>query len=416
LTRLDAPPPPAGLVEAFVGQASVALERRRAEEEKAEVEQQLLHAQKLEAVGTLAGGVAHDFNNLLTGILGRAEYLKLSSDPEGDVHKNAAVIEKAALRASELTGQLLGFARKGKVQNIPVDIGGLLDDVIAILSHSIDKRIQIEKTINTECPLTTGDPGQLQQVFMNLAVNARDAMPGGGRLSFAIDDLTVPGKTGRYLRVAIADSGPGIPEDVRQRMFEPFFTTKPQGQGTGMGLAVVYGIVENHSGWIEVESRPGAGATFTVFLPLTGDRPDFPTGESSPDETHERGRILVVDDEEMVSDVTRLMLTSRGYQVTCLADGRQAVEHYRNHHHDYDLVLLDMIMPVMDGEECFRILRQINPDIRILVMTGHSEEHTVRRLAKEGSLQFIRKPFERTVLIQAVKRVLEDEEITSADS
>jgi PAS domain S-box-containing protein len=391
-------------------------ERRSAQRAKIEIERQLLHAQKMEAVGTLAGGLAHDLNNLLTGILGRAELLKLDTGPDSRVHQSAEVIETAALRATEITRQLLGFAREGKIKNVPVALVQLIEEAISILEHTLDKRIGIITSFEIEQPVVYGDPGQLEQVLLNLAVNARDAMPEGGRLMVEVaaarpepDRVRAAGcdDTAHYLLIRISDTGCGIKKEIQGRIFEPFFTTKEQGQGTGMGLAMVYGIVENHGGWIEVDSEPGRGSVFSVYLPLSEDFEPQVT-EPLPDTISppEGANILVVDDDEVVLETISGMLSELGYSVRCAENGRDAVAIYHRHGEEIDLVLLDMIMPVMNGAACYRALRELNPEVRVLIVTGHAMDDVAGELAVEGGCDIITKPFLRATLSSAVARVL----------
>jgi len=397
------------LVEAFVRQAAVALERRRAEVEKTELEEQLFQAQKLDAIGTLAGGVAHDFNNILTGILGQSFILKRSFKSGSALFDSAEAIETMTLRASELTRQLLGFARKGKRRNIPVDLHAVIDDVLVVLGHTFDKRITVSTSLTTEPADVLGDPTQLQQVVLNLAVNARDAMVEGGKLVFETRlTNTEEMPHGSYVVLEVSDTGRGIPVDVRGRIFEPFFTTKEQGRGTGMGLAVVYGIVQNHGGWIEVESEEGQGARFTVALPayereglrvVTAPPPSLESGS---------GRILVVDDEQIVRDVIEQTLAAQGFDVVCRENGQQAVDYFRAHPGQVDLVILDLMMPVMNGITCFRELRAIDPDVKILLATGYALDEVGRRLIEDGLTGFVEKPFMPSQLAKAVIDALAD--------
>ncbi|MBW2278261.1 MAG: response regulator, partial [Deltaproteobacteria bacterium] len=399
------------LLEAFVRQAAVALDRRRAEAEKDELEEQLFQAQKLDAIGTLAGGVAHDFNNILTGILGQSFILKRNFKSGSALFESAEAIETMTLRAAELTRQLLGFARKGKKRDMPVDLHGVLDDVLVVLGHTFDKRITLTTRLTTEPAEISGDPTQLQQVVLNLAVNARDAMPDGGRLVIetgVVRTDEMPHE--RYITLEVSDDGQGIPDDVRSRIFEPFFTTKEQGQGTGMGLAVVYGIVQNHGGWIEVESEAGKGTKFTVALPALTAKGARPVIEPPPQMEAGSGRILVVDDEQIVREVVEQVLTTQGYEVVCRDNGKQAVEFYREHGAAIDLVILDLMMPVMNGTTCFRELRAIDPEVKVLLATGYALDEFGRQLVDDGLVGFVEKPFMPSQLAKAVVDALADAE------
>jgi len=389
-------------------------ERKRAEEALRASEEQLRQSQKLEAIGTLAGGLAHDFNNILTGILGHAEMLKASAHPGDNVHRAADVIEKAGRRAADLTRQLLGFARKGKEQNTPVSVHGRIEEVVALLSHAIDKSIVIEQRLEAARPFVLGDPVQVQQIILNLALNARDAMPGGGRLVFETQDRMIDeaacrnhprAAPGRFIVITVTDTGHGIPDEILDRIFEPFFTTKGPGLGTGMGLATAYGIVENHGGWIEVESGVGTGTTFRLFLPATDECP----AESPVAGDHAApgmGRILVVDDEEIVRDVASEFLAHLGYQVVTAVDGRDAVEYYAAHRGEIGLVIIDMMMPRMGGRECFRELKALDPSIKAILSSGYGFNVAAQEMLEAGMLSFIQKPYDLLEFSEAVSRAL----------
>ena len=376
-------------------------ERKRAEEEKAALEEQLRHAQKMEAVGSLASGIAHDFNNLLTGILGYAELLKLEARPGEEVFKGAEVIETAACRASELTRQLLGFAQKGKQRNIPVDMHRVIGDVTALLSPSINKRIDITERRRTDRSLVMGDPSQLHQIIMNLVLNASDAMTECGEIIVETRTVKLGGEhyrifpevpPGSYNVISVTDSGSGIPEDVRSHVFDPFFTTKDRSEGTGMGLAMVYGIVKNHAGGIRVETEVGVGTTFEVYLPVAeGGAVSSPESQAKQP-LHGRERILFVDDEEVVRETTATMLTSLGYAVTCACNGLEGVEYYREHMEEVDLVMLDITMPVMDGGDCFRALKKLDPDVKVVLTSGHALDGAAQKLLDAGILCPFGKP------------------------
>ena len=378
-------------------------DRRRAEDEKRDLEEQLRQAQKMEAIGRLAGGVAHDFNNLLTGILGYASLLHTRAGNEAAVRRAAAVIEGAARRAAELTGKLLGFARKGKHRDIPVDLHASVNEVIDLLQRAIDKSIAITTRLAAPVATVRGDPAQLQQVLLNLALNARDAMPGGGTLGFATRERVLagggdrrPGRLppGAYLELRVSDTGEGIGPELRAQVFEPFFTTKESGKGLGLGLAMVYGIVQNHGGSVRVCDCPGPGATFELLLPLCpGERP---AGEPAPRDPAPRGRarILIVDDEAVVRQVATELLEDLGYEVVAVADGEAAVAHYRNHGDQIDLVILDMVMPGLDGRATFRELQKLDPGVRAILSTGYSLDGSTQEILAEGMVGFAPKPYQ----------------------
>ncbi len=377
-------------------------ERKRSLEERARLEEQLRQAQKMEAIGTLAGGIAHDFNNLLTVIMGHVHLIKLQSQPNEPAFEDAATIETVVYRAKALTDQLLGFARRGKHQNALVDVRSTVAEVITFLGRTLDKKIVLREEPGADAATVMGDPGQLHQVILNLSVNARDAMPGGGTITYRVDVITADEALRRkhsqllgerYVVVSVIDTGCGIPNHIMHRIFEPFFTTKDSRTGTGMGLAMVYGIVHNHGGAIEVDSVVGQGTSFRLYLPFCAHvaRPV----ETKPVEklVEGSGKVLLVDDEELVRRVGVTLLKHLGYHVTAASNGAEAVAYYREHGQDLALVVLDMVMPGMNGRECFRALRDINPNVKAILVTGYDQNHAAQELLDEGVQGFIQKPY-----------------------
>jgi two-component system, cell cycle sensor histidine kinase and response regulator CckA len=352
----------------------------------------LRHTEKLNAIGQLAGGVAHDFNNQLGGILGYADLLLTRLDEPGLRHF-ATSIRTAALRSADLTRKLLAFARKGQFVKTAVDMHAVIAETAGILSHSIDKRIRIVQDTRAGSANVLGDPSQLQNALLNLGLNARDAMDEGGTLTFSTENAA--DAAGRQLVLRVIDTGRGMSDEVRAHLFEPFFTTKPADHGTGMGLAAVYGTVHNHGGSVTVDTAPGQGTTFRLVLPLavdTDQRPDErqlpqPHGPSRP------LRILVVDDEANIRLMIGDVLSADGHQVLSAVDGRAALELYRNRQQAIDLVLLDLMMPVTDGRDCFMALRQHDPQVRVVIMSGFSADDRVQTLLAAGACGFLAKPF-----------------------
>ncbi|MBI5576553.1 MAG: PAS domain S-box protein [Deltaproteobacteria bacterium] len=391
--------------------------RVEAQEMSRFLESELLQSQKMEAIGSLAGGIAHDFNNLLTGILGYANLLKIKAKPGSEVLKAANVIQDAADRASQLTAQLLGFARRGKNLAVPVNIHRTIEDVANILERTMDRRIRILKIFTGDDVTILGDPTQMQQMFMNMAVNARDAMPEGGVLTFSTNivrfDEAGTGShaglaQGNYARIDLSDTGKGIPAGNLEKIFDPFYTTKEQGKGTGLGLAMVFGIVKNHGGHVEVESKVGAGTHFRIFLPLaegTGKSEAAALSQSGSVEAG-RGRVLLIDDQETVREVCSAMLQTLGYMVSTATDGREGVEHYRRNGRDIDLVIIDMIMPNLGGRDCFREIKAINPGVRAILSTGFSLDGAVQEIIDEGISGFIQKPYRLEQLSRVVSKAM----------
>jgi PAS domain S-box-containing protein len=383
--------------------------------DRKKVEEQLRQSEKMQAIGQLAGGIAHDFNNQLAGVLGYADLLASRlEDPQ--LRNFAERIKISATRSADLTKQLLAFSRKGKNLSIPVDINEVLAEVVSILKHSIDKRISIRQILNATTSTTDGDPTQLQNALLNLALNGRDAMPKGGDLIFETSVATLDDDfrqrhpyelpPGPYLKISVTDTGVGMSSETQRHIFEPFFTTKEQGKGTGMGLASVYGTIRNHQGAITVYSEPGHGTTFSAYLPLS-------EAENLPDEPVQRApakgtaHIVIVDDEEIVCQVGATMLRELGYKVTTCKDGEEAVELYRKSWKQIDLVILDMIMPRMNGREAFLAMREINPHIRAILSSGYSMNEEAQNILDEGVMAFIGKPFSISRFSEVVSQALQ---------
>jgi two-component system, cell cycle sensor histidine kinase and response regulator CckA len=413
-------PESAEMLESLARAIAGLVERTRAREQAEMLEERLRQTQNLKAIGTLAGGVAHDFNNLLTGILGYTWLLKQNADPTGEVYRAATVIENAAERAAELTRQLLGFARQGRHQEIELDLHALVREVTALLGRTFDRAIAIRHQLLAERSLLCGDPGQLHQALLNLAINARDAMPKGGELRFAtevISDQRVPRsahprlQAGDHLLLEVADSGSGIAAADLPHIFEPFFTTKAQGKGSGMGLAMVYGIVQDHAGAIEVHSQPGQGTTFRLYFPLLDEQRALRAKDSSgrpaaSAPARGTGLVLVVDDEDLVRSMAKELLEELGYRVLTARDGIEGLEVYRESAQHVDLVLLDLVMPRMGGRECLRALQRLDPKVRVLLSSGWLGDEQERGAPLDGAAGFLPKPYQLAVLAAAVARAL----------
>ena len=378
------------------------------------LEDQLRQAQKMDVVGQLAGGIAHDFNNMLGAILGNAELLSIELQEGSELQQYVGTILRGAQRATELTRKLLAFSRKAKVLTTPADIHHTIREAISLLERSFDPRITIQQRLQATERIVVGDPTLLQNVFMNLAVNSRDAMPDGGSLSFATSNIELDAqycrnhpfhlRPGLYVEIDISDTGWGMSRDVLDRVFEPFFTTKPVGKGTGLGLAAVYGTVKEHNGAISVSSEPGVGTVFKVFLPV--DRGQILQRDDEEEVIQGSGTILVVDDESVVRRTARSLLVSMGYDVLLAAGGEEAVEIYRQHGSRIKLVLLDMVMPVLNGRDTFARLRELDPEARVLFTSGFSYEERLDDLLALGACGFVQKPYRRITLSQEVHRAM----------
>ena len=379
--------------------------------ERKKLEEQLRKSQKMEAMGLLAGGIAHDFNNLLTGILGYANLLSLKEGVDPEVAKAAGTIQRSAERASQLTAQLLGFAERGKHLNVPVELGQVIASVAGVLERTQDPRIRIVTSLHSGGGCVLGDPSQLDQVVMNLAINACDALPRGGQLKITTESVTLDEEfcrerdwmsPGKYLLLSVSDTGVGISPENLERIFDPFFTTKAQGKGTGLGLSMVFGIVKNHSGCVDVRSETGAGTVFRVYLPESPEgamKEKTAVGQTLP---RGRGRILLVDDQEPVREVGKDMLEALGYEVITAADGLGGVSRYRDLWREIDLVILDMVMPIMSGGDCFRRMKEINPKARVVLSSGYSMDGAIQDVMDEGILAFIQKPYRLEELSRVV--------------
>lgn len=379
-----------------------------------EIQERLMQAQRMEAIGTLAGGVAHDFNNLLSGILGYSSLLKGEPSSWHDVQQAAEVIERAAHRAADLTQKLLGFARQGKHKNESFSVHECIAEVLTLLTRTTDPKITIEGILDATNPWILGDSSQVGQVLLNLAINATHAIENSGRLTiFSRNilpaDVPFACESGEafeeFIEIRVEDTGCGIPQEQLQRIFEPFYTTKEK--GSGLGLAMVYGIVQNHGGAVNVESKQGLGTTFTLYFPShhCGD-PGLAQPTKAPEVISGNGRILVIDDEEIVRNIAAKMLTRIGYEVDIMSDGNEAVDYYREHYKEIDLVIVDMMMPRMDGRECFRTLKSINPDVRAILASGYSHNQTVQEIMDEGLIGFIGKPFDFQQIASVVKQAI----------
>jgi PAS domain S-box-containing protein len=377
------------------------------------LEEQLRQAQKMESLGRLAGGMAHDFNNLMTAVLGHVSFAADTLAAGHEAREELEAIEQAALRASELTRQLLAFARLQHVAPRVVDVNELVASLDGMLRRVIGEDVVLATQLSAEPACACIDPSQLEQVLVNLAVNARDAMPHGGRLSLETAcvsvsaDAHLPLGAGPYVRVAVSDTGHGIAEEVLQHLFEPFFTTKQQGKGTGLGLATCYGIVQQCGGHIAVESAPAAGARFDVYLPRVDAAPhEITTAETGP---LPRGTetILLVEDEAPVRAVALRALRAQGYRVLEASDGAEALELAARHAAQIDLLVADVVMPRMGGIELARRLRAERPRLRVLHVSGYVEPALREEASVPPHSSFLHKPFPPETLVRKVREILD---------
>ena len=391
--------------------------RKRAEAALRLSQEQLQHAQKMEAIGRLAGGIAHDFNNLLTAINGFTTLSLVNLPGQDPVRENLMEVAKAGERASKLTRQLLAFSRKQLLSPQSVDLNKVATEMTSMIRRIIGEEIKVATRLDSGLPPIWMDPGQLEQIILNLAVNARDAMPGGGELLIetARFDCTegMIGtqdalKPGNYAMLAVSDKGQGMAPDVMARLFEPFFTTKPPGKGTGLGLSMIYGIVKQSDGHILVSSEPGRGSTFKLYLPLASQAEacDDTPAESLAVEGPGHETVLLVEDEAAVLRLVSEVLRSAGYQVLSADDGESALELARDYAGPIHLLLTDVIMPKMGGSEVARRLAQIRPGTRILYMSGFTEDAIIRNGILNDTVAFLPKPFSPAQLLSRVRKLL----------
>jgi|GEM_PF-6546384 len=385
------------------------------------LEQQLRHAQKMEAVGTLSSGIAHDFNNILQAMGGYLQLLGVRCSGDRRSRQYLEEIAAAVERASGLVKRLLTFSRKMEPKLEPVDLNLVVEAVARLLEHTLPKMISLETNLAPGLPPILGDRGQLEQVLLNLGANAGDAMPAGGRLRFstellpwkqALARLPATSEPGAYLRLCVSDTGQGIDEQTQKKMFEPFFTTKPPGKGTGLGLAVAYGIVQNHGGFLTCQSLTGDGATFSLYFPVHHGgpaRPPEPTPASGEAGGRARGTILVVDDEPAVLESAREYLTQCGHQVLAAASGEEALAALEGAGSRVELVLLDLGMPGMGGLEFLRRLRRRDPAIKVMVASGYAFQRELAQELRELGASFTPKPYALAEMSQRLARLLAGE-------
>ncbi len=379
------------------------------------LEAELLHSQKLEAIGTLAGGIAHDFNNILTGIQGHATLMLFDTDLHHPFYTRLKGIEDLIMSGADLTRQLLGFARKGKYEVARIDLNSVIRKVANMFGRA-RKEISVSEQLHRDLWAVEADPGQIEQVLMNLLVNSWQAMPAGGEIAISTSNVEIGSdhgmpfkvKPGKYVKVSVSDTGTGMDEFTCQRIFEPFFTTKEMGRGTGLGLATVYGIVKGHEGIINVRSKIGKGTTFDIYLPGCGEVQDASRPENVPKRIPGGSEtILLVDDEPSNLEVNSDLLESLGYRVETAASGREAVRIYEEKGEAVDLVVLDMVMPGMGGTETFKQLKKMNPGVRVLLSSGYSIDGPLTGSILQDSMGFLQKPFQVQVLAEKIREILD---------
>ena len=383
--------------------------------ERKQLEEQLRQSQKMEAIGRLAGGIAHDFNNLLTVINGYSSLAMESLDAEDPLHGEIAEVNKAGERAAGLTRQLLAFSRRQVLTVQVLDLNSVVADVDRMLRRVLGEDIQLGTALASDLDSVKADRGQIEQVIMNLAVNARDAMPKGGRLMIETANMELDENyaaqhsevaPGRYVMLAVTDTGHGMDAATMTRIFEPFFTTKPQGRGTGLGLATVYGIVKQSGGSIGVYSEPNHGTAFKIYLPRVTDRPETADHRPTAKRFLGSGTVLVVEDEEGVRALIRTVLKQAGYRILEARDGEEALGLSGQHQGTIDLVITDMVMPKMSGREFGDLIKTQRPEIKLLFMSGYTDNAIIQQGTLDPEMPFLHKPFTPSLLTAKVREML----------
>ena len=387
--------------------------------DKKRMETKLLHQQKMESIGTMAGGIAHDFNNILTGVLGYASLLKHRLQDQPETQRFVDIIETSSLRAADLVRQLLAFSRGTQPEDLQVVYPNrVIRETARLLESSLGKDVQLELDLNPHIPPIAANATQVQQAILNLCLNARDAMPGGGKISIATAEVDLTGEMlsayedlaaepGQYIRIRVADDGIGIPQANLDKIFDPFFTTKEVGKGSGLGLAMVYGIVQNSRGYLLVESQEGKGAAFDLLFRMASDKESQQSlGQMTPGLAGEE-TVLLVDDEPMVRDLGNEILRSYGYQVVLAGDGLEALEIYENNGKEIDLVILDLLMPNLGGKETLVRLRELDPAAKVIICSGYGSRGNGLQQIITSRINMVHKPFKPEELVFAVRQTLD---------
>ena len=381
-----------------------------------QVQQQLLQAQKMESIGMLASGVAHEFNNILTGIIPNAELIKITTLVTDANHLRAKSIQKSANRASDIVKKLLNFARSEENQDEKTtDFIKTANETIEILRKLFDRKIELVINIPNNLYYAKVDGTSIQQIIMNLSINAKDAIEGSGKISFFAENIIIKSnrnqnktklKPGKYIKFQITDTGQGIDEEKLRYIFDPFYTTKKPGEGTGLGLSMVYGILKGSDGHIEVDSQVGIGTTFTIYFPATSKASKKEVSEFQQSYIGRGHSILVIDDEEIIAEMAKDMMQSLGFKVFTAINGSKGLELYKNNIENIDVILLDLLMPEMDGTTCFKYLKMINPDVKVIISSGMGEQSKKIELENMGISGYLEKPYSLKSISQILEKVL----------
>ncbi|MFC1834299.1 PAS domain S-box protein [Thermodesulfobacteriota bacterium] len=386
--------------------------------EHKKLEDQLRQAQKMEAVGTLAGGVAHDFNNLLQVVLGYSDMLLMDVAREDPHRKGLLTIRQAAKDGADLVSRLLAFAIRAGNQPRPTNLNEEVNRVREMLYRTLPKMIEIDLNLANDLKTVNVDPGQMEQILLNLTVNAQDAMPDGGGLIIETANTTLGQEqadtdlgvnSGEFVLLQVSDTGHGMKKEVLEQIFEPFFTTKEVGRGTGLGLAMVYGIVKSYGGRITCDSEPGIGTTFKIYLPVIEEEREPETESTQEMPAFGTETILIVDDEERVRNLGKMMLARSGYTVLTAGNGKEALGVYRQNKDEVSLVVLDLIMPEMGGKQCLQELLRIDPKVKVLIASGYSVKGSNKDSPEAGAVEFISKPYDAKEFLRVVRKVMDEE-------
>ena len=401
--------------------------------EKKQLEQQFFRAQRMESLGTLAGGIAHDFNNVLGIILGYANFLERRDLDPARLSTSISSINKAIQRGAGLVRQIMTFARKTDVVPEPVNVALVVRELLKMLEETFPKTVNISAQMRDDLPILHMDSGQLHQALLNLCLNARDAVLDriretgtSGAVVIKTDVVTSDQFTGRfgggasvydlveakrYCCITVSDTGTGMDEATKARIFEPFFTTKEPGKGTGLGLAVVYGVVQGHGGFVDVDSKVGEGTTFRLYFPITDmvETEESDKGVARVEELHGDETILIVDDEELILNMLNIFLKDMGYNVLTATDGQKALDTYLEHQKDVALVLTDMGLPLFDGAVLFSKLMTINPSVKVVIASGYVDPHLRSQLLSAGVIDLIQKPYSPRLVARRIREILDNE-------
>ena len=400
-----------------------ATQRKKSEEESKKLQSQFYQSQKMDALGRLTGGVAHDFNNLLTAMIGHVELVRMKVKSDSPLIPHIDEISRAADRASKLTRQLLTFSRSQVVIPRVLHLNMVIEESRKLLSRLIQENIEIKTELNSGGSRVRVDVGQIEQILVNLAINAQDAMPSGGELIIATQEVELKNAIrfmememapGRYVKLSVTDTGTGMPREVLEHLFEPFFTTKEPGKGTGLGLATVYGIVKQMAGGIEVQSTLGKGSGFSIYFPVVEGQTDAAEYQPSPAPESGHETVFLVEDDPVIRSLNQQILQSKGYRVLTASNGIEAIEKANAHSGKIDLLAIDVVMPKMDGYQAALKMCQIFPDMRVLYVSGYTKDVTMEHGVPGTGLNFMQKPFSPDQLLNRVREILDSKSAARA--